>query len=311
MTGRPIQIAGAAVALLLAGCSATPERLEVLEEARLAVRQVEADPMAGQVAGEELQAARQALSRAEQGLEEREDLVDIRHDAYLALRHAEIAAERTREARVRDEIELSEAERNRVLLAAREHTAERALAHADRAVALANAKAAEAEFRAREAEEASALAAASIAENQRLREELAGLQTEETERGVVLTLGDVLFDTDRAVLQPGAAKTMDRLAQFLRDYPDRDLWIEGHTDSRGTDGYNLALSEQRAEAVRGALVARGIDSDRLIAVGVGEDYPVATNDTMAGRQENRRVEVVISDRDGEFPDSVQRDIASR
>ncbi|MDX1379485.1 MAG: OmpA family protein [Xanthomonadales bacterium] len=311
MTGRPIQIAGAVLALSLAGCSAAPERVDILEEARMAVREAEQDPMAAEVAGEELQAARRNLSRAEEALEEREDLVDVRHDAYLALRHAEIADERVRESRVRDQIDRSEAERNRILLAAREQTADRALAQADRAMALADAKAREAELRAEEAEQATALAAASIAENQRLREELAGLEAEQTVRGLVLTLGDVLFDTDRAELKPGAAKTMDRLAQFLRDYPERELWIEGHTDARGPDGYNLALSEQRAEAVRTALVARGIEPDRLFAVGVGEAYPVATNDTVAGRQENRRVEIVISDRNGEFPDSVERDLVAR
>jgi outer membrane protein OmpA-like peptidoglycan-associated protein len=311
MTGRPIQIAGAALALLLAGCSATPVHIDELDEARMAVDEVERDPLAGDVAGEELQAARRALNRAEEGVGEHEDLADIRHDAYLALRHAEIADERIRETRVRADIERSEAERNRVLLAAREQTADRALAQADQAMALADAKAREAELRAEEAEEATALAAASIAENQRLREELAGLEAEETVRGLVLTLGDVLFDTDRAELKPGAAKTMDRLAQFLQGNPERELWIEGHTDSRGTDAYNLDLSDRRAEAVRTALVARGIASDRLFAVGVGEAYPVATNDTVDGRQENRRVEIVISDRQGDFPDSVERDIASR
>ena len=323
MTGRPIQIAGVmpvlvpvlvpalALALALTNCSATPEHVDILEEARMAVSEAERDPMAGEVAGEELQAARQALSRAEEGVVEREDVVDIRHDAYLALRHAEIVGERVGEARLRDEIKRSEAQRNQVLLAAREYTADRALAQADRAMALADARAREAELRADEAEQATALAAASIAENQRLREELAGLEAEQTARGLVLTLGDVLFDTDRTELKPGASRTMDRLAQFLQDNPERELWIEGHTDSRGTDAYNLDLSEQRADAVRDALVVRGIDSDRLNAVGVGEDYPVATNDTVAGRQENRRVEVVISDSDGDFPESVERDIAAR
>lgn len=311
MTGRPIQIAAAALALSLAGCSATPERVDLLEEARMAVNEVEQDPLAAEVADEELQAARRTLSRAETNLAENADLAAVRHDAYLALRHAEIADERIREARVREAIERSEAERNRVLLAAREQTAERALAQADRAMALADAKTREAEWRAEEAEQATALAAASIAENERLREELAGLEAEQTARGLVLTLGDVLFDTDRAELKPGAARTVDRLAQFLRDNPERELWIEGHTDARGPDAYNLALSEQRAAAVRTALVARGIEPDRLFAVGVGETYPVATNDTVAGRQENRRVEIVISDRNGEFPDSVERDIAAR
>ena len=312
MIGRPIQIFSAALCLAVAGCSATPERVEVLDEARMAVTEVLHDPMADDVAGEELDAARQALTRAENGLADNDDIEGVRHNAYLALRHAEIVEERVREARVREEIEQSEAERNRILLAAREREAERAGAQADRALALADAKAREAQLQAKEADKARALATASIAENQRLRDELAGLEAEQTARGLVLTLGDVLFDTDRSVLKPGAAKTMDRLAQFLNDYPERELWIEGHTDSRGDDDYNRALSERRADAVRDALVSRGIDRGRLYAVGVGEAYPVATNDTVAGRQENRRVEIVISDREGEFSEAVvQREMTSR
>lgn len=133
-----------------------------------------------------------------------------------------------------------------------------------------------------------------------LERELAELQAEETERGYVMTLGDILFDVDRAELKPGGLREVERLADFLQEFPERAVVVEGHTDSTGEDAYNLLLSEQRAQSVQDALIARGIDPSRVAAGGYGERYPVATNDTTAGRQQNRRVEVVILD-EGEAP----------
>jgi outer membrane protein OmpA-like peptidoglycan-associated protein len=120
-----------------------------------------------------------------------------------------------------------------------------------------------------------------------------------------LTLGDVLFDTGQAALKPGALTTVDRLAQFMGDYPERSVQIEGHTDAAGSEETNLELSERRAFAVRDALLARGIDAGRVNAVGYGEARPIANNDTAAGRQQNRRIEIVVSDAQGSL-DDVQR-----
>jgi outer membrane protein OmpA-like peptidoglycan-associated protein len=92
----------------------------------------------------------------------------------------------------------------------------------------------------------------------------------------------------------------------MRDYPDRQVMIEGHTDSRGSDDYNRDLSERRADAVRDALVDRTIDAGRIRSVGLGEIYPVASNDSSAGQQQNRRVEIVISDEQGAFPSGAER-----
>lgn len=131
--------------------------------------------------------------------------------------------------------------------------------------------------------------------------ELEQLKARETERGLMLTLGDVLFDTDSATLKPGALLTVRRLAAFLRDNPQRRLSIEGHTDSSGSAAYNQRLSEDRAESVRAALIREGVAPQRLVAAGFGESFPVASNSTAAGRQQNRRVEVVISDEQGYIP----------
>jgi outer membrane protein OmpA-like peptidoglycan-associated protein len=104
---------------------------------------------------------------------------------------------------------------------------------------------------------------------------------------------------------------MDRLAQFMRDYGERQVKVEGHTDSRGDETYNIGLSERRARAVRDALVERGIDAQRIRTIGLGEGYPVASNDTQAGMQQNRRVEIVISDEQGNFPAGTERTATAR
>lgn len=117
---------------------------------------------------------------------------------------------------------------------------------------------------------------------------------------MVLTLGDVLFDSGRSGLTAGAMRTIDRIAEFMAGNPGRRILIEGHTDGVGSDAYNKTLSEQRARAVRNALGERGISLERIEAVGLGETVPIASNDDEAGRQRNRRVELVFSSDDGVF-----------
>ena len=133
------------------------------------------------------------------------------------------------------------------------------------------------------------------ARNSALEEQLRDLQAERTERGIVMTLGDILFTTGRAELTPGAYDRIDRLARFMQRYPARTVKIEGHTDSTGNADSNLRLSENRAQAVRDALSARGVNPSRIMIQGFGEAQPVASNGNDAGRQQNRRVDIVISD----------------
>ena len=114
----------------------------------------------------------------------------------------------------------------------------------------------------------------------------------------MLTLGDVLFDTGKAQLNPGSARKLDQLAQFLADHPERRVQIDGFTDSVGTDSYNQTLSQQRADAVKSALIVRGINPSRIESQGYGKGFPVADNADSGGRQLNRRVEVVIGEENG-------------
>ena len=115
----------------------------------------------------------------------------------------------------------------------------------------------------------------------------------QTSRGLVISLSDVLFDVDKATIKPGAERSIQRIAAVLEQYPDHEIAVEGHTDATGTDEYNQRLSEQRAASVRVQLIDGGVDANRITSRGLGETTPVATNDNAAGRQQNRRVEIVV------------------
>jgi outer membrane protein OmpA-like peptidoglycan-associated protein len=291
----PIQTAAAIVigGLLAAGCGRLPERVESLETARESVTSVEREPLAGRVAAEELAAAREALASADAAYEEREPLPLIEHRAYVAQRYADISRELVSEAEAREQVERAEAERTRIIAEAREREAEAARQAAAQASR-------ELELTERTAEEQARAAQAAEQRASELEQDLADLQAQNTDRGLVLTLGDVLFDTGASTLKPGAMTTIDRLAQFMGDYPERSVRIEGHTDAVGSDETNQRLSEQRALAVRNALLARNVAPERVTTIGFGEARPIASNDTPAGRQQNRRVEVVVSDEQGSF-----------
>lgn len=118
-------------------------------------------------------------------------------------------------------------------------------------------------------------------------------EVEAIREGTVVTLGDVLFETGQATLLPGAALELDPVVRYMRDHPDGSLVIEGHTDSVGSTAFNQQLSEARANAVRNYLLTQGISTDRILARGMGESYPVASNDNAGGRQQNRRVEITV------------------
>jgi outer membrane protein OmpA-like peptidoglycan-associated protein len=153
----------------------------------------------------------------------------------------------------------------------------------------------EAEAKRLETELARAKEQEAIAQRKQIESELSELKAKQTEKGIVLTLGDILFETGKADLMSGAVRSMDILADFLKKYPKRNVLIEGFTDSVGTETYNLGLSQQRADAVREFLKARGIGAERLTTKGYGEQFPIASNKTPAGRQQNRRVEIIILD----------------
>lgn len=268
------------VLAILAGCASTPENTVELERARDAVAKVAATSGSSVVASAELKEAQETLRKAEEASRENEPKDEVAHLAYLAEQQAAIAEAKMREAKALEQTKDADTQRNEALLEARER------------------EASEATMRANQAE-------ASAAEAWRQVEE-----ARETERGMVLTLGGVLFESGGVELKPGAQLILDRLAAYLKENPGARAIIEGHTDNVGSPTMNQALSEQRAASVAAALRSRGVGMDRLEIVGLGEAYPVASNDTSAGREENRRVEVVLSNARGEFPDTAHRTASS-
>ena len=271
-------ISGVSLALALGACATTPQPNAALEDARAAVQTAQADPNVAKYAPLEMERAQKDLGVAEDAAMHRHD-AEVTQPAYLATQTARLAqahaAQKVDEAR----IAAGQSERDQIQLAARTREAENAKASA------ANAK---------------AVAAAAINQRDQANEETARVQAEldalkatPTPRGLVMTLGDVMFDTGRAELKSGGARKIDQLAQFLVEHPERRVQIDGFTDSVGTDSYNEELSQRRADAVKAALISRGVEPGRIGTEGYGKAYPVASNNDAGGRQLNRRVEVVI------------------
>jgi len=201
-----------------------------------------------------------ASYEADQALKQAEQASDApaqEHLAYLAERKARIAVADAEKNMADKEVQLLQKEKETALFKIRENEAEKAKSEA----------------------------------------EMAELKGKQTERGIVLTLGDVFFETGRAALMPGGLQAIGKLASFLKKYPDRGVLIEGHTDSVGKAEYNIRLSQIRAEAVRNALLENGISAGRITTKGYGKAYPVASNATAGGRQLNRRVEIVVLNRE--------------
>jgi len=266
-------------AAVLSACASAPQRNDQLEQARAQVQTLAADPMAQQAAGSDLDQARTSLNQADSAFQQKRPPQQVNQLAYLALRHAQAGEARVSEARARQQIAKAQEDRNRIQLQARERETDAAKA---------------------EAATARNTAAAAQSELASARQELSDLQAKQTDRGLVMTLSDVLFDTGKATLKAGATRDLDRLAHALKDNPNTRVKIEGYTDSVGSDSYNQELSQRRAQAVADALQSRGVPADRYQIEGLGKEFPVATNDTPAGRQQNRRVEIVFSDDAGRF-----------
>jgi len=271
-------LTGLGMALALGACASMPQPNAALENARAAVQSAEADPNVQRYSALDLEAAKRDLAIAEDANLHHKD-AEVDQPAYLALQNARLAqahaAAKADDARVA----AGQAERDQILLVARTREA----SNANRAAANANL-AKDAALSERDAANQEAA---------RAQAELEQLKATPTPRGSVMTLGDVLFDTGRAELNPGAARKLDQLVQFLMEHPERRVQIDGFTDSVGSDSYNENLSQRRADSVKEALMFRGIDASRVSTEGYGKAYPVANNSDSGGRQLNRRVEVVI------------------
>lgn len=277
----------------LAACQTAPQDSAVLSQARETVSRAEADSSVTRYSATELDRARKLLVNAEGAARERGATDKVAaHYAYLATQMARIAEQHAHEQAAIARIKAGETERQQILLSARESEADRALAQARQAQSAA-------EQARSEAQSAQSQVAQAQQENQRLMGELQAAQ--QTPRGIVLTLGDVLFDTGKADLKPGAQQPLEQIAAFLNENPGRYVQVEGFTDSQGPEAFNQELSQRRADAVARAIIQRGIDAQRVRALGYGEEFPKASNGDAGSRQLNRRVEIVVSNGDGAIP----------
>jgi outer membrane protein OmpA-like peptidoglycan-associated protein len=265
---------------------------DTLQKADVSLQNAE-DELAGKVGKKTVaQNSRDAAQTAEDAR-----LITIRHieDHQLADERA-AAAQRESDANA----QASQADADRAAAERARQEAERAKAEADAATqqALQDKAAADA-ARAAQAEQSRLAVAQVEQEKAQLREQLRQqlndiLETRETARGLIVNMSDVLFDTGKYTLKPGAQVKLAKISGIVLGHPGLQLEVEGHTDSVGTDEFNERLSEQRADTVRAYLVAQGLSPDTVNARGFGKTQPVATNDTAAGRQQNRRVELVVS-----------------
>lgn len=249
----------------MTGCASAPPQNTSLEEAHRIYNNARNNPQVTELAAVELKQASDTLSKADTALNEGENVEEVESLAYIAKQQIAIAEQTAKRKTAEQAVAQSAAERSQMRL----------------------------DVRTSQLKEASE-------EIARQKRELEELNAKESERGLVITLGDVLFRTNMATLEPGGRRNIQKMADFLAQYPKYKALIEGHTDSIGSEALNQDLSERRANSVKAALVGMGINPNRITTRGYGEAYPVASNNTAAGRQQNRRVEIILSDKDGEI-----------
>jgi outer membrane protein OmpA-like peptidoglycan-associated protein len=283
--------AALALAVALTACSSAPTTTSMLDQARGDYMAAQGNPAVSQYAAVELRQATAALDRANEAAARQESIAEVDKLAYVAKQRIataqEVAKQKSAEAAVAD----AARQRDQVRLEARTMEADQAKRSAEQAKADADAARMAAQNQAAATRDAQAQADA-------LAAQLADLKAKQTERGIVMTMGDVLFNVDQANLTAGGMQILQKLADVMREHPDRNVMVEGFTDSTGSEQHNLMLSQRRAESVRSALMNMGIEGTRISTRGYGEAYPVASNANSADRQLNRRVEIVLSDAGG-------------
>lgn len=252
--------------LLLAACSSQQTSDQALESARSSYQAIKDDPQVLRSAPKDVIRASESLARAEQLATYWGSSKDVVHFAYLSQRYSQIAVQGS------------------LLAQNKELEQKRQMQLQNLQLTLREAKLLTVQQR-----------------NEWAQEQLVSLNSSETERGLVMTLGDVLFAGGSANLSPAANRTVLKLVQFLQLNPRRVIRIEGYSDSNGEEADNLQLSRQRAQSVADVLIDLGVDSRRMVVDGYGENYPIADNASTRGRAQNRRVEIVFSAQDGQMP----------
>jgi outer membrane protein OmpA-like peptidoglycan-associated protein len=285
----------------LAACSTVPTTTPTLDEARADFVAANNNPQVATYAPMEFRQASEALDRANEAAAKRESLDTIDRLAYVARQRIATAQEVAKTKAAEGEVANASRERDRVQLEARTAEADRAKRDAESAQAQAAAAQQQAQTAQAQAAAAQQQAAQQAERATRLEALLVELHAQKTERGMVVTIGDVLFATDRAELNANGMATVRKLAEVMMQNPDRTVMVEGFTDSTGSAAHNKDLSERRAASVAQALASLGVPRERIGMRGYGEAFPVASNDTASNRQLNRRVEIVLSNAGATIP----------
>src|SRR5450830_921412 len=281
------------IAALVAACGSVPTSTTLLDQTRSDYRMAQSTPTVAIYAPLEMKQASDALAQANAAASNNDSAEKIDKLAYLAKQKIALTREVAKQKSAEAEVANSGKERDQIRLDQRTNEANAANLNADRskqAAQVAQAQTVEAQRQAQEAQVRTA----------QLEAQLADLAAKKTERGMVITLGDVLFGTDLARLNAQGIRSAQKLATVLEQNPKRTVLVEGFTDSTGTTAHNQALSERRANAVRSALLDLGVAPARIAVRGYGEAYSVAANDTAQNRQLNRRVEIILSDDSGQI-----------
>lgn len=263
----------ALISSTLAGCASTPETAGEVEALRSEYAMLSSRPDAVRSASLSLQEAEVVLEKAERAVEKGADSKEIEHLTYITEKKLEIVKAKIAESEAEEYVANAELARKDFQIQRKEQELKQVQREKQLAIAAVQKMAAEAD---------------------KLQSDLAEVKAKQSERGLVLTLSDILFETNKAEIASGAERSLSKIAEFLNKYPKQSIVVEGHTDSTGTSSYNQDLSERRAASVREKIVSMGVDGNRINSIGKGEEYPVASNDNSAGRQQNRRVEIVVN-----------------
>jgi outer membrane protein OmpA-like peptidoglycan-associated protein len=283
-----------ASAVLLTACASTPTSTPTLDQARGDFVAANNIPQVSTYAPLEFKQASDALEQANGAAARRDSLDKIDQLAYIAKQKIATARQIASQKAAEADIANSGRQRDQMRLEARTAEADRAKMDAERAKMDAQSAQAQAVDAQRQAMNAEAQTREAQARAAQLEAQMAELQAKKTERGMIITIGDVLFGTDQARLTPDGMNTVRKLADVLTQNPNRTVLVEGFTDSVGSAAHNQELSERRAASVASALTGMGIGRERVAMRGYGKAYPVAGNESASNRQLNRRVEIVLS-----------------
>ncbi len=288
------------LAALISACSSMPTTTSLLDQTRSDYMAAQNNPNIPTYAPLEMKQASEALDQANNAASHDESAEKIDKLAYLAKQKIALTQEVAKQKSAEAAIANTSKERDQIRLDQRTNEANQAKLSADQAKSAAEQAKLTAQMAQNETAEAQRKTQEAQARATQLEAQLAELAAKKTERGMVITLGDVLFGTDLARLNPEGMRTAQKLADVLQQNMQRTVLIEGFTDSTGSAAHNQELSERRAAAVRNALQEMGVARDRIATRGYGPSYPVASNDTAQNRQLNRRVEIVLSNADGKI-----------